>query len=251
MSGHSKWATIKHKKAAADAKRGAAFTKIIREITACARSGGSNTDNNPSLRTAIERARSINMPMNNVENAIKKGTGELPGISYEDFSFDAYGPGGVAMMIIGLTDNKNRTTAEMRNMLNKRGGNLASPGSTSYLFSKKGFVSIEKNKIGEDELMNIVLDAGAEDFKSEGEYYEITCDITDFEKVKSAIMAKNVPTVTMEMTMVPSTQVKVAGSEAKSLLALMESLEEHDDVQNVYANFDISDEEMEKISQEG
>jgi YebC/PmpR family DNA-binding regulatory protein len=251
MSGHSKWATIKHKKAAADAKRGAAFTKVIREITACARSGGGNPDNNPSLRTAIDRARSINMPMSNVENAIKKGTGELPGVSYEDVSFDAYGPGGVAMLIIGLTDNKNRTTAEMRNILNKKGGNLASPGSTSYLFTKKGFVSIEKDKIGEDELMNIVLDAGAEDFKSEGQYYEITCEIGDLENIKAAIQSKSIPVVTAEMTMIPSTTVKVVGSEAKSLLGLMEALEDHDDVQNVYANFDIPDEEMEKISQEG
>jgi YebC/PmpR family DNA-binding regulatory protein len=250
MSGHSKWATIKHKKAAADAKRGAAFTKVIREITAAARAGGGNPNTNPTLRTAMDRAKTINMPSVNVENAIKKGTGELPGITYEDFSFDAYGPGGVAMIITGLTDNKNRTTAEIRNLLSKKGGNMATPGSTSFLFAKKGFISVEKDKISEDELMNIVLEAGAEDFQSSGQYYEITCEISDFESVKGAIQAKNIPAVTAEMTMIPSTTVRLVGSEAQSVLTLMESLEEHDDVQNVFANFDIPDEEMDKISQE-
>jgi YebC/PmpR family DNA-binding regulatory protein len=250
MSGHSKWASIKHKKAATDAKRGAAFTKVIREITAVARAGGGNPEMNPALRSVIDRAKSINMPSSNIENAIKKGTGELPGVTYEEVSFDAYGPGGVAMMITGLTDNKNRTTAEIRNLLSKKNGNMASPGSTSFLFSKKGFISIEKDKISEDDLMDIVLDAGADDIKSEGQYHEVTCEISDLESVKEALNQKQVPMVTAEMTMIPSSTVKVVGNEAKQLLALMEALEEHEDVQNVYANFDIPDEEMEKISQE-
>lgn len=250
MSGHSKWASIKHKKAATDAKRGAAFTKIIREITAVARAGGGNPDMNPSLRTVIDRAKSINMPMTNVENAIKKGTGELPGVTYDEVSFDAYGPGGVAMMIIGLTDNKNRTTAEIRNILSKKNGSLAGPGSTSFLFSKKGVVTVEKNKISEDELMDIVLDAGAEDIQPDGEFHEITCELSDLEAVKAALKGKEIPTATAEMTMIPSTTVKVVGNEAKQLLALMEALEDHEDVQNVYANFDIPDEEMEKLSAE-
>lgn len=249
MSGHSKWATIKHKKAAADSKRGAAFTKIIREITTLARSGGGILENNPALRGAIDRARAANMPKDNIENAIKKGTGELPGVTYEEATFDAYGPGGVALYVTVLTDNKNRTTAEIRNILNKKNGSLAGPGSTSFLFSKVGYIEIEKDKIGEDELMEIVLEAGADDVKTEDENYEITCDIQNLMTVKGVLEDKEIPMVTAEMTMIPSTTVKVEGNEAKQLLNLMEALEEQEDVQNVYANFDISDEEMERLSQ--
>ena len=248
MSGHSKWASIKHKKGANDAKRGAAFTKIIREITAAAKAGGGDPNKNPRLRTAMERAKGINMPGSNIDNAIKKGTGELPGIVYEEFTFDAYGPGGVAMLISGLTDNKNRTTAEIRNILSKKNGNMASPGSTSFLFSKKGFISIEKDKTSEDALMEIVLDAGAEDIKTEGQSFEITCDTAALPNVKQALDGKNIPTITAEMTMLPSNYVKVVGDDAKILLSLMEALEDQEDVQNVYANFDISDEEMAKLS---
>jgi len=248
MSGHSKWASIKHKKAATDAKRGAAFTKMIREITAIAKSGGGSPETNAALRTAIDRAKGINMPLSNIDNAIKKGTGELPGVTYEEVTFDAYGPGGVAMFITGLTDNKNRTTAEIRNILSKKNGSLAGPGSTSFLFTKKGFVTIEKDKIGEDELMDIVLDAGAEDIASDGDLHEITCEIGDLEAVKAALQSKDIPIQTAEMTMVPSTTVKVVGDGAKQLLNLMEALEDQEDVQNVYANFDIPDEEIEKIS---
>lgn len=248
MSGHSKWASIKHKKAATDAKRGAAFTRVIREITTLARNGGGNPETNPSLRAAIDKARSINMPSSNVENAIKKGTGELPGVTYDEVTFDAYGPGGVAMLIMGLTDNKNRTTAEIRNILSKKNGSLAGPGSTAFLFSKKGFISVGKKNISEDDLMDIVLDAGAEDIKSEDENHEITCEIGDLEAVRSALVAKGIPVETAEMTMIPSTTVKVVGNDAKQLLALMEAIEDQEDVQNVYANFDISDEEMEKLA---
>ncbi len=250
MSGHSKWASIKHKKAATDAKRGAAFTKMIREITAAAKEGGGNPDMNPRLRAAIDRAKSINMPSTNIENAIKKGTGELPGVTYESVVFDAYGPGGVALLIEGLTDNKNRTTAEIRNILSKKNGNLAGAGSTAWMFTKCGFISIEKDKISEEELMDIVLDAGAEDIKSEGAYYEITCDVSNLEAVKEAIKSKNIPMVTAEVTMIPKSTVKVVGNDAKQLLSLMETLEDHEDIVSVYANFDIPDEVMEEISKQ-
>ena len=249
MSGHSKWATIKHKKAAADAKRGAAFTKIIREVTAAAKAGGGNPDTNPRLRTAIQRAKIINMPLANIDNAIKKGTGELPGVVYETTIFDAYASGGVALLIECLTDNKNRTTAEVRNILDKKNGNMAGAGSTAWMFAKKGYIVIEKNKIGEEELMGLALDAGADDFKSEGEYYEITCEPSILESVKAVIQKKNLPMQTCEVTMIPNSTVKVQGNDAKLVLSLMEALEEHEDVQAVYANFDIPDEEIEKVAQ--
>ncbi|MCR4336750.1 MAG: YebC/PmpR family DNA-binding transcriptional regulator, partial [Candidatus Omnitrophica bacterium] len=233
MSGHSKWAKIKHAKGAADAKRGAAFTKVTREITAAAKDGGGDSNTNIRLRAAIARAKGINMPMTNVENAIKKGTGELPGIVYENFTFDAYGPGGVAMLVEGLTDNKNRTTAEIRNILTKKNGSLAGPGSTAWMFAAKGLISIEKNKISEDALMELVLDAGADDIKSDGEYFEITCEPSQLEAVKEAIKSKDIPTVTAELTKVPNSTIRVVGPEAQQLLALMEALEEHEDVQAV------------------
>ena len=248
MSGHSKWAKIKHKKGATDAKRGAAFTKIIREVTAAAKAGGGDPNKNPRLRTAMMRAKFINMPGNNVENAIKKGTGELPGVVYESVVFDAYGPGGVALLIEGLTDNKNRTTAEVRNILSKKNGSLAGAGSTAWMFAKKGYFSIEKSKVSEDDLMNIVLEAGADDIKSDGEDFEVTCDPTVFEPIRAALEAKGIPTNSAEVTMLPSSTVKVQGAEAQSLLQLMESLEEQEDVQNVYGNFDIPEEDIEKAA---
>ncbi len=250
MSGHSKWAKIKHKKAGTDAKRGAAFTKIIREITTAAKDGGGDPNTNPRLRTAVERARGINMPKDNIENAIKKGTGELPGIVYETFTFDAYGPNGVALLIEGLTDNKNRTTAEVRNILSKKGGSLAGPGSTAFMFTKKGFISIAKDKISEDAIMDIALEAGAEDIVSDKQTHEVTCEPAQFEAVKQAITAKNIPIETAEVTMLPTSTIKVVGDGARQVLGLMEALEEHEDIQNVHANFDIPDEEMEKISQD-
>jgi len=246
MSGHSKWASIKHKKAATDAKRGAAFTKVTREITAAAKDGGSNLDTNIRLRAAIQRARETNMPNINIENAIKKGTGELPGIVYENFVFDAYGPGGVALLVEGLTDNKNRTTAEIRNILNKKNGSLAGAGSTAWMFVTKGFISIEKSKTTEDQLMEITLEAGAEDMKLEGNFFEVTCEPAAFEAVKTAIKAKNIPWETAEVTKIPNSTIRVVGSDARQMLSLMEALEEHEDVQAVHGNFDIPDEEMEK-----
>lgn len=251
MSGHSKWASIKHKKGAADAKRGAAFSKMAKELTVIAKNGGGNPDTNATLRNAIDRARGINMPKDKIENAIKKGTGEIPGVTYEEISFDAYGPGGVAMMITGLTDNNNRTTAEIKAILKRKNGSSAGAGATSFLFSKTGYISIEKDKVGEDEIMEIAIEAGADDVKTDGGFYEIYTDISNLQAVKEAIAAKEVPMVTAEMTMIPSTTVKLEGNDAKALLALVEALEEHEDVQNVYANFEISDEEMERIAAEG
>ncbi len=250
MSGHSKWAKIKHKKGAEDAKRGTLFTKLSKEITAAAKEKGRNQETNFRLRAAVARAREYNMPQNNVENAIKKGTGEIPGIVFENVVFDAYGPGGVAMLIEGLTDNKNRTTAEIRNLLAKKGGSLAGSGATAFLFAKKGYFVIEKSKAGEDAVMEAALDAGAEDVKTEGDSYEVICDWSAFEAVKNALAAKKIETSTAEVTMVPSSTVKVEGHDVKNILSLMEALEEHEDVQNVHANFDISDEEMAKAAAE-
>ena len=250
MSGHSKWAKIKHKKGAEDAKRGALFTKLSKEITAAAKEGGGSMDTNFRLRAACARAREYNMPQNNVENAIKKGTGEIPGIVFENVVFDAYGPGGVALLIEGLTDNKNRTTAEIRNLLNKKGGSMAGAGSTAWLFSKKGYITVEKTKAGEDAVMEAALDAGADDIQTEGDAFEIYCEPAVLEKVKNALTAKNIETSSAENTMVPSSTVKVEGNDAKILLGLMESLEEHEDIQNVHANFDIPDEEMAKLAAE-
>ena len=248
MSGHSKWASIKHKKGAADAKRGAAFTKVIREITAAAKEGGGNPDNNVRLRAAIARAKFINMPAVNIDNAIKKGTGELPGVIYETVTFDAYAPGGVALLIEGLTDNKNRTTAEVRNILSKKNGSLAGAGSTAWMFTKKGFIAVKKDKAAEETLMEVALEAGAEDIKPEAEYFEIICDPAQFEAVKQALKDKKIPAETEEITKLPNATVRVVGSEAKQVLELIEAIEDQEDVQNVYANFDIPDEELEKIS---
>jgi len=249
MSGHSKWASIKHKKAATDAKRGAAFTKVTREITAAAKDGGGNVETNIRLRAAIARAREINMPNSNIDNAVKKGTGELPGVTYESVVFDAYGPGGVALLVEGLTDNKNRTTAEVRNILSKKNGSLAGAGSTAWMFDAKGVITVEKAKTNEETLMEIALEAGADDIGSDGEYFEVTCDPANFEAVKSAIQAKSIPTSSAEVTKVPKSMVKVTGADAKNVLSLMESLEDHEDVQAVHANFDIDEKEIEEASQ--
>jgi len=250
MSGHSKWAGIKHKKAAQDAKRGRIFTKLIREITVAAREGGSNSDTNPRLRTAIDRARGANMPTDNIEKAIKRGTGELPGITYEPCIFEGYGPGGVAIMVEGLTDNKNRTSAEIRNIFSKKGGNMAGSGSVAWIFSKKGYILIDKSQISEDDLFAISIDAGAEDVKTEGKNYEIFSDPQDFEIVKNALKEKNIKWEMTELTMIPNSNVQVTGQVAKQILSLIEALEDHDDVQKVYANFDIPDQILEEMAQE-
>jgi len=247
MSGHSKWSTIKHKKAALDAKKGQVYTKLIKEIAACAREGGGNTETNSKLRMLINKAKEQNMPADNVDRAIKRGTGELPGIIFETVTYEAYGPSGVAMLIETLTDNKNRCSAEIKNILSKKGGNMAGAGSVGWMFSKKGYIMVDKAQAKEDDLIPL-LDSGAEDIKSDDpNKYEIITNPANLEKVKSAMQASNIPFSLAEVTMLPSSTIKVAGESAKQLLALIEALEEHDDVQNVYANFDIPDEVLEQL----
>ena len=248
MSCHSKWASIKHKKAATDAKRGALFTKLIKEITVAARNGGGNMETNVALRTAVQKAKSGNMPWDNIDRAVKKGTGELPGVVYESIIYEGYGPGGVAILVEALTDNKNRASAEVRNLFSKKNGNLAGAGSVSWIFTKKGYILVEKDKVNEEKLMDIALNAGAEDMKSEDDAYEITTSVSDLEKVKLALTDNKIPIQEAEVTMVPSSLVKVTGQDAKNVLALVETLEEHEDVQKVHANFDIPDEELEKTA---
>jgi len=250
MSGHSKWASIKHKKMAQDAKRGKLFTKLIRELTIAAREGGGNPETNPRLRQAIERAKEANMPQDNITRAIKRGTGELPGQVFEEVMYEGYGPAGVALIVQVLTDNKNRTTSEIRNIFSKKGGNLAGAGSVSWIFQRKGYILVSKDKVDEDTIMNLAIEAGAEDIKSEGKNYEIITSPEDFEKVKEYLKTNNIPLSSAEVTMLPTSTVKVTGQVAKQVLSLVETLEEHDDVQNVYSNFDIPEEEMEQLLQE-
>jgi YebC/PmpR family DNA-binding regulatory protein len=250
MSGHSKWKTNKGKKMAADAVKGATYTKLIKELTVIARESGGNPDTNFKLRAVIAKAREANMPMDNVKMAIKRGTGELPGVIYETVMYEGYGPGGVALLIEALTDNKNRTTAEVRNIMSKKGGNLAGAGSVSYMFTMKGYISVEKSQGSEDDVMSLALEAGAEDIKTLEKNYEIITIPQDLEKVKGALTAKNINLEQAEITMLPSTTVKVSAGDAKQLLGLVENLEEHDDIQHVYANFDIPDEIIEAIAAE-
>ncbi|MFA5287228.1 MAG: YebC/PmpR family DNA-binding transcriptional regulator [Candidatus Omnitrophota bacterium] len=250
MSGHSKWKTNKGKKSIADAKKGASYTKLIKEITVIARDGGGNPDTNSRLRAVMQKAKEASMPLDNIKMAIKRGTGELPGVVYETCMYEAYGPGGVAMMIEVLTDNKNRTSAEIRNIMSKKSGNFAGTGAVNWLFTMKGYFLIEKSLAKEDELMNIALDAGAEDMKSDEKNYEIFCAPQNFEKVRQALEAKKIKAQDAEVTMIPSSTIKLTGHDAKQLLDLIDTLEDHDDVQHVYANFDIADEEMDKIAAE-
>ena len=240
MSGHSKWATIKHKKAATDAKRGALFTKLIKEITVAARSGG-NPEINPKLRVAIDHAKEASMPSDNIERAIKKGTGELPGVSYEEMTLEGYGPGGVAIYVELLTDNKNRTSSEVRNLFSKKGGNMAGAGSVSWIFEKKGYIVVSKSTIDEDRLMSIALDAGAEDLIVEDNEFGVKTAPQDFYKIKKALDDNKIKIESAELTMLPKNTVNLSGDDAKKVLDLVSSLEEHEDVQNVYANFDIPD----------
>ena len=250
MSGHSKWASIKHKKGATDAKRGRLFTKLIREITVAAKNGGGSPDTNPGLRTVITRANEANMPKDNITKAIKKGTGELPGVTYESCTFEGYGQGGVAILVETLTDNKNRASAEIRNIFSKKGGNMAGAGSVSWIFTSKGYILIDKTLISEDELFSVAVDAGADDIKSGDKNYEVFTSPKDFEAVKAAIEAKNIKWLTAELTKTPNSTIKIVGNEAKQLLSLVEVLEDHDDVQKVYANFDIPDQVLEELAQE-
>jgi YebC/PmpR family DNA-binding regulatory protein len=248
MSGHSKWSTIKRKKGAADAKRGQMFTKLIRELTVAARTGGGDPTGNPRLRTAILAARNQNMPKDNIENAIKKGTGELEGVTYEEAVYEGYGPGGVAILVNVMTDNKNRTAAAVRSFFSKCDGKMAAPNSVAYLFHKKGLISLDKEAVNEDQVMELALEAGAEDIKDDGVTMEIITDMTEFETVRDALEKNNIKYSNAEMTMIPDNTIQLEGKKAEQMLRLMEQLEDHEDVQNVYANFDISDEEMARIN---
>ena len=242
MSGHSKWAGIKHRKAAQDAKKGKVFTKLVKEISIAARQGGGDTNANPRLRLAIQRAKDVNMPANNIDRAVKKGTGELEGVRYEEVTYEGYAQGGVAVIVESVTDNKNRTISEIRNIFSKKGGNLAGSGSVSWMFEKKGYFLVAKSTIDEDTLTAIALDAGAEDLTEEGDSFEIKTQPNDFEKVKNILQEKNIKAEVSEITMLPKSTIAIAEDKAKAVLGLVEDLEEHEDVQNVYANFDIPDE---------
>jgi len=248
MSGHSKWHSIKHKKAAADSKRGKIFTKLIKEMSVAARIGGGDADSNPRLRTAVAAAKAVNMPLDNIKRAIMKGTGELPGQSYEAVTYEGYGPGGAAVMVETLTDNKNRTVAEIRHLFSKHGGNLAETGAVGWMFARKGYIVISKEKADEDKLMEIVLEAGAEDLRTEESAYAVYTGFESFESVKGALHGAGVEPDSAELTMVPQNGVHLEGKKAEQMLKLMETLEDHDDVQNVYANFDIDEAEMEAIA---
>jgi YebC/PmpR family DNA-binding regulatory protein len=245
MSGHSKWATTKHKKAATDAKRGKIFTKIGKEIAVAAKLGGGDPSGNPRLRTAVAKAKSVSMPAENIKRAIQKGTGELPGVSYEEVIYEGYGPGGVAVIVEVMTDNRNRTVSEIRNIFSKSGGNMGEAGCVSWMFHKKGYIVVNREKSDEDKLMSIALDAGAEDMQTEDDNFVITTPPNDFEKVKKSLEEASVTMDVAEVTMVPQTYVKLEGKEAQQMLRLVETLEDNDDVQNVYANFDIPEEVME------
>ena len=247
MSGHSKWSTIKHKKGAADAKRGKIFTKLIKEITVAARMGGGDPEGNPRLRTAISAARAENMPKDNIERGIKKGTGELEGVSYEEASYDGYGPGGAAVLVDCLTDNKNRSVADIKHLFERYGGNLGEPGCVTWIFEQRGLVVLEKDKVDEDQLIDLALEAGAEDVIEEETEFEVVTAPTDFEAVKKAIDDAGLPYTLAEVTKIPKNTIKIEGKKAQQMINLMQALEDHDDVNHVYANFDIADDVMEAM----
>jgi len=244
MSGHSKWATIKHKKGALDAKRGKIFTRLLKEIAVAAKGGG-NPDTNARLRTAVLAAKSENMPQDNIKRAIQRGTGELEGLAYEEITFEGYGPGGVAVIVEVTTDNRNRAVSEIRHAFSKNGGNLGESGSVRFMFSKKGLLAVEKEAATEDQLMDIVLEHGGEDLNDEGDSWEIITDPASYEAVAAAIKAAGIPTVMSEVTLVASTYTKLEGNPANQMLRLLEALEDCDDTQNVYSNFDMDAEQME------
>ena len=244
MSGHSKWHTIKHKKAATDAKRGRVFTKVIKEITVAARTGGGDPEGNPRLRTVLEAARAANMPKDNIEKAIKKGTGELPGVSYEEVSYEGYGPGGVAVYVQALTDNRNRTLPESRHLFTKYGGNLGESNCVGWMFEKKGYIVLAKDKASEETLLEVVLEAGGDDVRDDGDNWEILTPPERVQAVKEVLTGRGIPVTSSEVSMVPKNTVRLEGKKAQQLLSMMEALEEHDDIQNVWANFDIDEAEI-------
>jgi len=242
MSGHSKWSSIKHKKGATDAKRGKIFTKLIKEITVVARTGGGDPDANPRLRTAIAAAKSENMPKDNIERAIKKGTGELEGVNYEESTYEGYGPGGAAVFIESVTDNKNRAVADIRHIFSKNGGNLGENGCVAWMFDKKGYIAIEKKAVDEDSLMETAIEAGAEDVREDNGSFEIITEPDDFESVKAAIDKAAILYIDAEVTMLPQSTTNLEGRQALQMVKLMEALEDCDDVQKVYTNADIPEE---------
>jgi YebC/PmpR family DNA-binding regulatory protein len=251
MSGHSKWATIKHKKGAADAKRGKVFTKLIKEIAVAARIGGGDPDANPRLRTAVADAKAVNMPADNIKRAIQRGTGELPGVQYEEIVYEGYGPSGVALILEVATDNRNRTLAEIRHILSKHGGNLGETGCVTWIFSKRGYIVVEKGKAEEDALLELITEAGADDMREDGENWEIFCPVENFQQVVDALSNAGIAPSVAELSMVPQTQVKLSGKPADQVLRLVDELDEHEDVQHVYANFDIEDTELQSLAQQG
>lgn len=249
MSGHSKWSTIKRKKGKADAERGKVFTRHIKEITIAAREGGGDPETNPRLRTAVAAAKASNMPADNIKRAIMKGTGELPGVSYESVTYEGYGPGGVALFMEGLTDNKNRTVSEVRHILSKYGGNLGANGCVAWMFERKGFITVDAGSVDEETLLEIALEAGAEDMKIEGDVFEITTPPEAIDDVRSAIEIKGIPMESAEVTMIPKDTVQLnKESEASSMMKMYDMLEDNEDIQKVYANFDIPDELLEKLA---
>lgn len=245
MSGHSKWHSIKHKKGAADAKRGKVFTRVIKELTVAARLGGGDPDANPRLRTVVEQAKAVNMPAENIKRAIRRGTGEEPGVSYDEVMYEGYGPGGAALLIDTLTDNRNRTVGELRHVLSKHGGNLGEANSVAWMFEKKGYFVVEKQQTDEETLMAAALDAGADDMRDDGDTWEIVCAPESFETVRESVQALGVELITAEVSMLPQNYVKLEGKAAQQMLKLMELLEEHDDTRNVWSNFDIEEKEVE------
>src|ERR1700743_1845685 len=248
MSGHSKWATIKHKKGALDAKRGKIFTRLIKEITMAAKSGGGDPEGNPRLRTAVAAAKAENMPADNIKRAIQRGTGELEGATYEEITFEGYGPGGVALMVEVTTDNRNRTVSEVRHAFSKNGGNLGEPNSVKFMFAKKGLIAIPKAAADEDKLMNIVLESGGEDLNDEGHDWEILTRPSAYDAVANAVKAAKVEPSLSEITMIASTYTKLEGSVAAQMIRLLKALEDLDDVQNVYSNFDFDASQYEEVA---
>ena len=248
MSGHSKWSTIKRKKAKADAARGRVFTRLIKEITVAARMGGGDENSNPRLRSAMATARTANMPVANIEKAIKRGTGELPGVIYEEIVYEGYGPGGAALYMETLTDNKNRTVAELRHLLSKYGGSLGENGSVAWMFNKRGVIVVPSQDTTEDDLMMATLDAGVEDIQDEDEVFRLSCEPSALESVKKALEETGIPYESAEIAMEPTNTVKLEGKQAEAMLKLMDALEEHDDMQNVSSNFDIDEELIEELS---
>jgi YebC/PmpR family DNA-binding regulatory protein len=247
MSGHSKWATIKHKKGALDAKRGKIFTRLIKEIAMAAKSGG-DPDKNPRLRTAIAAAKAENMPADNIKRAVQRGTGELPGLTYEEFSLEGYGPGGVAILVDISSDNRNRTVSEIRHVFGKNGGNMAEAGAVSWMFHKKGDIIVPKSAAKEDDLMTIILEAGGEDLKDDGEAWEIVTEPSAYEGVLDAVKKAGITPASSSVSMVPQNYIKLEGQNANTMIRLMEALEDHDDVQNVHANFDIDQKLLEEVA---